>query len=127
MAGAVSRVLPMGCSSGLSGVIEVLGRPLPANIMALFVPWWFRKGLQGLDPAAASSAATAGSAPALPREPGGQQARGSFLFGDVRREQEKRPILLSSYTASWTLDPAVCRADTLLGMKETLFNSDFIR
>lgn len=79
-----------------------------------------------MDPAA-SSADMAGSALALPREPGGKQARGSFLFGDVRHEQEKRPVLLSPYTASWIPDPAVCRADSLLSMKEMLFNSDSIR
>ena len=35
----VSGVFPMSCSSDLSGVIEVLDRPLQANIMALFVLW----------------------------------------------------------------------------------------
>lgn len=54
----------------------------------------------------------------------GKQAKGSFPFGDVRHEQEKCTIVLSSYTASQILDPAVLWADTLLSIKEMLFNSD---
>lgn len=63
----------------------------------------------------------------ISREKAGKQAKGSFPFGDVRHEQEKCTTVLSSNTASQTLDPAVLWADTLLSIKEMLFHSDLVR
>lgn len=111
----VSGVFPMWCSSELSSVIKVL-RKEDCSLQCLDI---VVSSANISNPAVASCQIKwLTSTECISREKEGKQARGSFLFGDMRYEQEKCIILLSSYTASWILGPVFFHVYTPLSIKK---------